>query len=162
MPIAAIPTDDLNRRLPRALSAEELENYLEQLGCDIEGFTQIRRVQCQKCHSLQELTLQEELPGRCPECFKEASGKELWNILGEIDVVRMDLLPVRPDIFDAAGLSRAIRGLMKEELGLPRYDLEEAKLTVKIDPVVENKDSYRPISLVVLFEAFVLMMSPYE
>lgn len=144
MPIAAIPTDELNQRLPRELSTEQLELYLEQLGCDIEGFTQIRRIQCRHCSNLQELTLQEELPGVCPECYTEREPSELWNDLGEIDVVRMDLLPVRPDIFDAGGLGRAIRGLMDEEKGLPSYEIADPSFTVTVDPSVKEEDSYRP------------------
>ncbi len=144
MPIAAIPTDELNQRLPRELSTEQLELYLEQLGCDIEGFTQVRRIQCQNCSNLHELTLQEELPGKCPECFTEREASELWKDLGEIDVVRMDLLPVRPDIFDAGGLGRAIRGLMDEEIGLPSYEIADPSMTVTVDSSVNKEDSYRP------------------
>lgn len=144
MPTAAISTDELNRRLPRALSSEQLELYLERLGCDVEGFTQIRRIQCLHCSNLQELTLHEDLPGECPECYTRTESQAVWKDLGQIDVVRMDLLPVRPDVFDAGGLSRAIRGLMHEDTGLPIYHIAPPQLVVTVDPSVQHEKSYRP------------------
>jgi phenylalanyl-tRNA synthetase beta chain len=144
MPTAAIPIDDLNRYLPRALSSEQLESYLEQLGCDLDGFMQIHRIQCQNCQALQELNLSEELPPRCPDCGHEDRAKSLWLSLGKVEVVRMDLLPVRPDIFDAGGLGRAIRGLMGEQIGLPRYDIAPPIESVVVDASVDSADCHRP------------------
>lgn len=144
MPTAAIPTDELNRRLPRTLSTEQLELYLERLGCDVEGFTQIRRIQCQHCSNLQEIGMQEEFPAECPECYARTENQKVWKELEQVDVVRMDLLPVRPDVFDPGGLSRAIRGLMREEMGLPVYTVAPPQLVVSVDPSVRDEKSYRP------------------
>lgn len=144
MPIVAIPLEDLNRRLDTDLSKDALEGYLEQLGCDIEDFTQVRRIQCNDCGTLQELTLQEELPASCPECRSEKDTKELWAELELVDVVRMDLLPVRPDIFDPGGLVRAIRGLLDKETDLAEYPMGDASLEVHVDDSVNAESSYRP------------------
>ncbi len=144
MPIVAIPIKDLNERLHTNLSTEEMEGYLEQLGCDIEEFTKVRRIQCRHCRTIQEITLQEELPSQCPECQTTNENGSLWEEQGEIDVVRMDLLPVRPDIFDQGGLSRALRGLLELDTGLVSYELKEATISVDVDPRLKEKHSYRP------------------
>ena len=136
MPVIAIPIEELNRHLGRSLSADEMEAYLDQIGCDLDGFTKLRRYRCRPSGVLLELNPHEELPSRCPETQIEGKPEELWTFLGEVDVVKMDLLPVRPDIFDAGGLSRAIKGLLKEEIGLPRYPLAPAKIALHIDPSV--------------------------
>ena len=144
MPVVAIPIEDLNRRLNTQLSNEEMELRLEQLGCDIEEFTQIRRIQCNVCNNLRELTLNEEMPNRCTECGHTDDKADFWSDLGNEDVVRMDLLPVRPDIFDPGGLSRALRGLLDLKTGLPDYQIGDAQLSLTVDPIVQEESSYRP------------------
>lgn len=144
MPVVAIPLEDLNAHIGAPLSASELEALLRQLGCDIEEFTKLRRVRCLRCGALQELTLREELPASCPDCQAEAPRDELWEDAGEVDVVRMDLLPVRPDLFDAGGLARAVRGLLGEEMGPVAYDVAPATFRVTVDPAMSAPESYRP------------------
>ena len=53
---------------------------------------------------------------------------------GTAEVIRISLLPVRPDMFDAAGLARALRGHLGIETGLPVYRLEPSGLRVSVKP----------------------------
>jgi phenylalanyl-tRNA synthetase beta chain len=68
----------------------------------------------------------------------------LWEDLGRVAVVRMDALPVRPDIFDPGGLVRALRGLLGEEVGLKHYESAPPVLSVHVDPALALSSSYRP------------------
>jgi phenylalanyl-tRNA synthetase beta chain len=69
---------------------------------------------------------------------------DLLNELGEAQVVRLDMLAVRPDIFDAGGMARYFRGYLGVQSGLIEYQASAPKITVKVDPKLSNEDSYRP------------------
>ncbi|MBN1824725.1 MAG: phenylalanine--tRNA ligase subunit beta [Candidatus Eisenbacteria bacterium] len=146
MPVVAIPTDALRRRIGAPVDDDTLMHLLERLGCDVEGFAPVRRLRCPSCGSIVERTEKGEPPGACPECLADAGGdpEKYWIDLGWENAIRMDLLPVRPDLFDAGGLARALRGLLGRETGLPRYDLAPASLEVRVDPDMGRSDSYRP------------------
>ncbi|MFH1277047.1 MAG: phenylalanine--tRNA ligase subunit beta [Candidatus Eisenbacteria bacterium] len=146
MPVIAIPTEPLRRIVGLDVDDQRLSDLLEGLGCDVEGFAPVRRIRCSACRSIVERTEKGELPGACPECLTGA-GEDIdrfWEDLGTENAIRMDLLPVRPDLFDAGGLARALRGLLGIETGLPRYELREAVYEVRVDPAMGNPDSYRP------------------
>jgi phenylalanyl-tRNA synthetase beta chain len=64
--------------------------------------------------------------------------------LGTSKVLRLDMLAVRPDIFDPGGMARYIRGFLGIQTGLPEYVLSAAKIRVQVDPNLANEDSYRP------------------
>ena len=57
---------------------------------------------------------------------------------GTSEVIRISLLPVRPDMFDAAGLARALRGYLGIETGLPKYHLEPSGFKVVVQPGLES------------------------
>jgi phenylalanyl-tRNA synthetase beta chain len=144
MPVVSIPLADLNQQLDAELDKDQLEQRLEQLGCDIEDFTHLRRLYNKISGSLIELTPNEEVPAKCPDTGVEGDPAEMWEDRGTVEAVRMDLLPVRPDIFDAGGLGRAIRGLLDEETGLKEYDVAPAAMTVNVDASTRDEASYRP------------------
>ncbi len=145
MPIITIPLAELGERLGRPVARAEIEPLLDQLGCDVEDFTEILRHTCRDCGLLIELQLNESLPAACPECgATRATPEELWRERGRVPVVRMDALPVRPDLFDSGGLARALRGLLGQETGLPHYECAPAHFTVHVDPALARPESYRP------------------
>ncbi len=144
MPTAAISIRELNRYLPKELSPSELEDYLEQLGCDIEGQATIYRFQCRSCQTISEFLDPDNLPSKCPECLSEGDPPQLWLPKGEEEVIRMDLLPVRPDLFDVGGMARAIRGLMGVETGPPQYSLRQGDVQLRVEPSVDSDECHRP------------------
>jgi phenylalanyl-tRNA synthetase beta chain len=75
--------------------------------------------------------------GACESCC----GKTLVEA-GTTEVVRISLLPVRPDMFDAAGLARALRGYLGIETGLPAYRLEPSGFEVTVKPGLEEIRPY--------------------
>jgi phenylalanyl-tRNA synthetase beta chain len=146
MPVVAYPLEDLGRYVGEALDRDRTEALLDQLGCDVSEFTELRRLRCRRCAALAELSLSEPLPAACPECGAAAAGEAagLFEEVGRVEVVRMDLLPVRPDLFDPASLARALRGLLGREVGPPRYELAPPAVTVTVDPALHEPTSFRP------------------
>lgn len=145
MPVIGIPVGDLQRRVGEELSRERLLEVLGDLGCDVEGFANLRRVRCARCGYVIELAGKEEVPPNCDRCNAELrASSSAISELAPIEVVRMELLAVRPDMFDPAGLARAIRGVLGEETGLVEYPLGEPALRLKVDDAVRRPTSLRP------------------
>ncbi len=142
MPVIAISRRQLSESLGRECSLDELADYLEQLGCDVDEVGESSFYRCGKCGLLQEKLSREEAPRRCEDCGFEA--EEPFALVGSEETIKLDLLPARPDLFDVGGLSRALRGYLGVSEGLPEYPVEPGELVVEIDPSVADKASFRP------------------
>jgi phenylalanyl-tRNA synthetase beta chain len=66
---------------------------------------------------VQEVLEHEDFNNACDAC-----GSRDLQVTGWSEVVRINLLPVRPDMFDPAGLARALRGFLGIETGMPSYE----------------------------------------
>lgn len=142
MPVIGISVKQLNTLLGKSLAPEVLVDTLEKLGCDLDGIAQTVLYQCPECGVLVEKTKEEEAARRCTTCGYE-SEKEFVN-QGQDEIVKLDLLPARPDLFDAGGLARAIKGYLEIETGLPSYAVAPAAIEVHVCPDVKKQESYRP------------------
>lgn len=145
MPVIGIPTGELRRRIGEELPGERLLEVLGDLGCDVEGFATLRRVQCASCGFVMELAGKEDIPpicGNCTTSLRESQGA--IREMSPIEVVRMELLAVRPDMFDPAGLARAIRGVLGRDLGPVDYPVGEVAARVNVDASVRRPQSLRP------------------
>ena len=153
MPVIGIPVDMLNERISTKLEPEAMVTKLQQLGCDVEGYATMRRFACQACTFLMEITETENPPVECQGCGVDYRKQpELLVERGTNEVIRMELLAVRPDMFDPAGLARTLRGYLGEFLGPVKYPLGEPTITVNVQPELENKKNplYRPIRCAVV------------
>jgi len=117
MPVVGISVKTLNNFIGSEIPSEKMFEYLEQLGCDVESLDEITRYECLECGFIMERD--EVICSFCgtdfrinPEKIKEA---------GKDKVIKIDLLPVRPDMFDVGGLSRSLKGYLGIETGLPEY-----------------------------------------
>jgi len=138
MPVVGIPLDTLYRLLGRIIPKEELFDHLTGIGNDVEGYFQVVRLKCAVCEEIYELMAQEEVPGVCVSCGAELTpGKTLFDI-GSSEVVRMELMPARPDMFDVGGLARALRGYLGIEIGIPQYELSSSGITVNVGKPVKS------------------------
>lgn len=145
MPVVGVPIRDLSRRIGRELEQEKLLEMLGDLGCDVEGLAVLQRVQCTQCGYVMELAGKEEVPLACDQCQAELRGRDdATRRLEPIEVVRMELLAVRPDMFDPAGLARALRGWLGEEIGRPEYPVGDPAARLRVDPSVRRPSSLRP------------------
>src|SRR6185295_14035757 len=115
---------------------------LEQIGCDVEDVVDIERSRCPQCGSLVEHPLGQDEVKACTLCGFEAEAP--FKRAGSQQVMRLDLLADRPDLFDVGGLARALRGTLGIETGLPKYETKPSGVTVKVDKSVTDKSSYRP------------------
>ncbi|MFO7639149.1 MAG: phenylalanine--tRNA ligase subunit beta [bacterium] len=133
MPLVNISTRTLNRLVGRDLPREELVAALEQFGNDVEGHATVTRYRCGRCGYVTEVLEHEDFNNACAACADR-------NITpaGSTEVVRISLLPVRPDLFDAAGLARALRGFLGIETGLARFDIRESGFCVRVRPGLED------------------------
>ena len=121
MPIVNIDLAWLNRLLGQAVSdTETLRESLEQIGCDVEDVVDIERSRCPQCGSLVEHPLGQDEVKACSFCGFESETP--FKPAGSKQVMRLDLLADRPDLFDVGGLARALRGTLGIESGLPKYD----------------------------------------
>jgi phenylalanyl-tRNA synthetase beta chain len=143
----------LNERISTKLEPEAMVTRLQQLGCDVEGYATLRRFACQACSFLMEITETENPPVECQACGKDYKlHPDQLVERGTNEVIRMELLAVRPDMFDPAGLARTLRGYLGEHLGPVDYPLAQAAITVEVQAELENRDNplYRPIRCAVI------------
>ena len=142
MPIVNIDLAWLNRLLGKPYPTETLRESLEQIGCDVEDVVDVARSTCPNCGSLVEHPLGQDEVKTCGLCGFEAETS--FKLAGTQQVMRLDLLADRPDLFDAGGLARALRGTLGIESGLPKYVTKQSGITVAVDPHVKSPNSYRP------------------
>ena len=143
MPVVSIATATLKRLVGKSLSKDELVAALEQLGNNVEGTASITAFHCDKCGQVTEVLERMSFNGECEWC-----GSKALVETGSSEVIRISLLPVRPDMFDAAGLARALRGYLGIETGLPVYRAEPSGFKVAVQPGLENIRPYIVASVV--------------
>lgn len=149
MPIIDMPVDLLLRRLASAgttpIRLDDLVELLPKLGCGVEEVADMQQYVCKACGKIYDRTPVQGPALLCSNCgvdFRATPGD--LEDLGPSKVLRLDMLPVRPDIFDPGGMARCIRGYLGIQTGLPEYVLSAARLRVKVDPELSKAESYRP------------------
>ncbi|MBN1426604.1 phenylalanine--tRNA ligase subunit beta [Candidatus Fermentibacteria bacterium] len=144
MPVVGIPIHRLNDLLGRPVPADELVRALQRMGSDIEGFGTVRRFKCSRCGFVLERTATEADPGYCEDCQNDFSSPGSVLPLPPVEVVRLDLLAVRPDMFDVGGLARALRAYLDISPGLAAYDLASPCVRVDVHPGLDGPGCFRP------------------
>jgi len=145
MPVVNLPIHLLTERIGHPVEADALVEHLQHLGCDVEGYDKLDRYRCRTCGAIHEVTGKEKAPVQCDECgadYREDPGRQ--EAIDPIEVIRMELLPVRPDIFDPGGLARALRNYLEVDLTPPAYEVTPSGYTVKVDPAMADAASFRP------------------
>ena len=157
MPIIDMPVDVLLQRINAGnggepVTADVLIEKLPRIGCHIEEFADTHQYACRRCDKIFDRTEAQGVPLHCTHCgtdFRELADQ--LADLGPGKVVRLELLPVRPDIFDPGGMARLVRSYLGLQTGLVEYPLSAAKISVKVNPNLAQETSLRPfISCAVL------------
>ena len=145
MPVIGIPVDMLLERISSRPSRDELVTHLQHLGCDVEGYATVRRFSCLRCNNLMEITETENPPVVCDRCGVDFHDEPAQvRLAGEKDVIRMELLAVRPDMFDPGGLARVLRNYFQENLDSPCYPSCDSGYRVTVDQRLNQPSSQRP------------------
>ena len=142
MPVVAIGVKRLNDLLGKEYDMNTLVEALEQLGCDVEDVAVLHLYLCPACQTPNDKLEQEDPPKRCDFCGNE--DEQPFEKIGSDKVIRLDLLADRPDLFDAGGLSRALKGYLGLEQGLSQFSVQDGDISVDIDPAMNEKDTFRP------------------
>ncbi len=142
MPVVAVSAKRLNQLLGREYPMKELVHALDQLGCDVEDTAEMKLYRCPACQSPNEKLSREEPASRCDFCGFESD--EPFPLNATERVIRLDLLADRPDLFDAGGLSRALKGYLGLEKGLTEFQMKQGDIKVEVDPALSEKGTYRP------------------
>jgi phenylalanyl-tRNA synthetase beta chain len=142
MPVVAVSVKRLNELLNKQYKMNVLVDALEQLGCDVEDTAELGLFQCPACQTPNDRLEHEEPPKRCDFCGHES--EEPFVKYATDKVIRIDLLADRPDLFDTGGLSRALKGYLELEKGLSEFTVKEGKIEVNVDPVLSQKETFRP------------------
>ncbi len=142
MPIVNIDLEWLNQLLGKDYPPATIHEALDQIGCDVEEVAEIQRSRCPHCQSLVEHPLGQEEVKVCNFCGHESATP--FPCVGAQQVLRLDLLADRPDLFDVGGLARALRGTLGIDRGLPRYQVKSSGQVVHVDASTRAADSYRP------------------
>lgn len=145
MPVVGIPVTLLTERIGTDLSRDRLIEQLQHLGCDVEGYATLRRFKCLRCGNIMEITETQDPPVLCRRCGVDfADHADLRQDLGDSEVIRMELLAVRPDMFDPGGLARTMRGYLGEDLGRRDYAVSGPVARVTVDPALDTDACPRP------------------
>ncbi len=142
MPVVTVSVKRLNELLNKQYKLNVLVDALEQLGCDVEDTAELGLYQCPACQTPNDRLEHEEPPKRCDFCGFES--EEPFEKYATDKVIRIDLLADRPDLFDTGGLSRALKGYLKLEKGLSEFTVKEGNIEVNVDPVLSQKETFRP------------------
>jgi len=113
----------------------EIMEAIKQLGCDVEDSVDINLYRCPSCDALNDKLASEDPVKKCGFCGHEEEEKEFEKFASD-SVIRIDLLADRPDLFDVAGLCRALKGYLELELGIPLFSCEAGDIRVTVDPSV--------------------------
>ena len=155
MPVVAVSVNRLNSLLGKRYDMNVLVDALEQLGCDVEDTAVLALYKCPACQTPNDKLSHEDPPKRCDFCGYE--GAQAFEKFATDPVIRLDLLADRPDLFDAGGLSRALKGYLGLEQGLSEFSVNQGDVLVDVDPRMSEKESFRPY-----IEGAVVTMPPLD
>jgi phenylalanyl-tRNA synthetase beta chain len=134
MPVVSYSIKQLNKLLVEEFSMEVIVDSLKQLGCDVEDTAEITFYHCPACDALNDKLAREEPAKRCNFCGHEQ--EDNFKKFASDAVVRIDLLADRPDLFDVVGLSRALKGYLELDHGMPVFACDKGNIEVKVEPLV--------------------------
>ncbi len=133
------------RRSEKRITAEDLPRLMAQIGVEVDGLADTRQYLCQPCGKIFDRTEAQGPPLQCGQCG--ADFRERPDALadrGPNQVIRLDMLAVRPDIFDPGGMARCLRGYLGVQTGPSDYPAGEPRISVKVDPRLSEESSRRP------------------
>lgn len=148
MPVINMPLDLLLRLVNAdgpVIDEARVPQTLHDMGIEVDELTVTRAYACAVCENVNDRTDAQGPPSQCAKCgtdFRERP--DACRALGQSRVARLDMLAVRPDIFDPGGMARYMRGFLGARTGLVEYAVAAPTITVEVDPQLGRDASYRP------------------
>lgn len=148
MPVINMPLDLLLRLVnakSKVIEEAQVPQTLHDMGIEVDELTTTTAYSCQACANVIERTDAQGEPLHCPKCgvdFRERA--DAVKRIGVNRVARLDMLAVRPDIFDPGGMARYMRGFLGVQTGLIEYPVGAPQLRVAVDARLSRDESYRP------------------
>jgi phenylalanyl-tRNA synthetase beta chain len=136
MPVVGISTADLRRLLGKEIGSVALAEAIDRLGCDLKELSEVVLYECPACAATIDRLPREDAPVECDACGHR--GAQPFPKTGTDERIRLDLVPARPDLFNAMGLARALRGFLGLARGLPEIRVPAGEVTVEVDPSVRE------------------------
>jgi len=134
MPVVTISIKELNHLMKKEYPIDSLVESLEQLGCDVEDTVDVNLYNCPACGTPNDKLASEEAVKKCNFCGYEQESD--FETIATDTVVRIDLLANRPDLFNVSGLSRALKGYLELETGMPHFETTPGNIDVIVAPSV--------------------------
>ncbi|MBL8877495.1 MAG: phenylalanine--tRNA ligase subunit beta [Phycisphaerales bacterium] len=148
MPVINMPLDLLLRLVNAdrsVIDESRVPQTLHDMGIELDELTSTTAFTCRVCSNVMDRTEAQGEPLHCAKCGVEFRDRpDALVKSGSHRVARLDMLAVRPDIFDAGGMARYMRGFLGIRTGLIDYPVLPAKLSVRVDPRLSRDASYRP------------------
>jgi phenylalanyl-tRNA synthetase beta chain len=127
------------------LTLADLVDLLPRLGCEVEEVADVQQYVCNVCGKIYDRTEAQGAPLNCSNCGSDFRAVPAsLSDLGPSQVLRLNMLAVRPDLFDPGGMARYVRGHLGLQTGIPEYPLSAARIRVQVDPHLSHEDSLRP------------------
>jgi len=135
----------VNRGRRRGIDAEQIAARLPEMGCGVEEFAETTQFACRVCGKIVDRTPAQGPPLSCANCGTDFHARpEALQDLGTNQVLRLELLAVRPDIYDPGGMARYLRGYLGIAPGLRHYAVAPPQIAVRVDPRLSEPRSLRP------------------
>lgn len=149
MPVINMPIDQLLKLVnvggQAALQEADVSQTLHDMGVEVDELTQTKVFECRPCANVLERTEAQGAPLACPKCGTDFRAQPTaLREIGTHRVARLDMLAVRPDIFDVGGMARYMRGFLGIQTGLIEYPVAPPRLAVEVDAALAGDRSYRP------------------
>jgi phenylalanyl-tRNA synthetase beta chain len=148
MPTINMPLDLLLRLVNAdrpVLEEQRVEQIFRDMGVEVAELTRTRVYACSVCENVLERTEAQGVPLTCPRCAADFRARpDACRALGENKVARLEMLAVRPDIFDPGGMARCLRAFLGVRTGLTEYPVAMPRLGVRVDPRLSEASSFRP------------------
>ncbi len=148
MPVVNMPVELLLRLVNRdrpIMDEARLPQTLHDMGIEVDELTTTRVFACGRCENVLERTEAQGEPLHCSKCGVDFRAEAAaLRALGVSNVARLDMLAVRPDIFDPGGMARYMRGFLGAGGGPPATRVAPAQITVHVDPALSTDACLRP------------------
>lgn len=162
MALVSIPLEKLKSLLGKPeLTEKAIISGLELMGRTVDEIITESLHKCGQCGYIIKLHENEEVPEQCSNCetgdigsgYGDGSGSQSqmrvaligpYSPVGKRKVLKVEILPNRPDLFDVGGLARGLAGFLGYKTGLAKYDVQPSGITVTVDEVVSSPYCLRP------------------